>query len=673
MRTTSDHCGFSDKAERKIHNTRSAFHPFHALLVFVAFALLLVRCSNPSSYNKFIDPELLHIAQLTDERNSDSLFSYLTHPQPLLRVEAAYAFASIRDPRAVDKLHKSIQDPVAAVRAAAAYALGQTLHPSSIEPLAIQLRFEGDAGCVIAMAEALGKIAGGLHVSGSTPDLIESAAHAVYNLEKTDSVTVHAKAKAAFWLHNSGWQDMRFMNSLAGMFASQPVVNRRIIAYAMGRFRGNWHADTLKAERFLKYLTTESDTLCIAAAMPVAGKTSSRYASSLIERFLTSTSASTELLIACCRASSNNAGVGASSLLPLIKHPSANVSETACFALEQKELTDDDRQYLHASESKVDIRMQAALTRLFHQKGESLPIDPWIEKIDTLTNTYDRVACIRMLGCTGTIATTCFNRALTESNVVIANAYVEAFIESHKQADFPTDIDFPAALNQLIQKKDIGITALCAAESRNIEVDEEHKRILNNTLSEALTALTLPKELETANEIIKTLNEWGITPMKEKKADINHPIDWKLVKSIPRKQLAKIVTSKGEIVIELHVEEAPGSVASFVELVRSGFYNDKFFHRVVPNFVIQGGCPRGDGMGGTDYTLRSEFRLHDYRTGSVGLASSGPDTESCQWFINHIPTPHLEGRYTIFAHVTDGMSVVDQIEIGDRIVRVELI
>ena len=642
-------------------------------LFIIALAMTLVQCNKSASYNKFIDPELLRIARLCDERNTDSLFVYLTHQQPSLRAEAAYAFASIRDPRAIDKLHKTLQDPVAEVRAVAAYALGQTLHPSSIQPLASQLRSEGDVNCVIAIAEALGKIGGALHASGSAPEMIESAANAIYNIEKTDSIAVHAKAKGAFWLHNSGWQDMRFMNSLAGMYVNQNTINRRMIAYAMGRYRGDWHADTLKAERFLKHLTSETDTLCIVAAMPVVGKTISRYASSLIEKFLNPKATSNELIIAACRAASNHSWVDATPLLPLVKHSNTSVAETACFALEKKELNTENLAYLHSAELELGVPMQGSLARLLHTHGERFPIDQWTAKLDAIADIYDRVHCIRTLGCSGTSATICLDRALKESNILLANAYVEAFIESHKQSDFPTNIDYALALKELIQKYDIGITALCAAECRAIELKAEEKSMLNSTLNKALIPLQLPRELETANEIIKTLNAWGITPMEEKKAALNHPIDWNLVKSIPRKQQARITTKKGEIIIELHVEDAPGSVASFVQLVRSGFYDGKYFHRVVPNFVIQGGCPRGDGMGGTDYTLRSEFRLHDYRTGSVGLASSGPDTESCQWFINHIPTPHLEGRYTIFGHVTDGMSVVDQIQIGDSIERIELI
>jgi cyclophilin family peptidyl-prolyl cis-trans isomerase len=121
------------------------------------------------------------------------------------------------------------------------------------------------------------------------------------------------------------------------------------------------------------------------------------------------------------------------------------------------------------------------------------------------------------------------------------------------------------------------------------------------------------------------------------------------------------------------VEEAPGSVANFITLALNKYFDDKYFHRVVPNFVVQGGCPRGDGWGSEDYSIRSEFLPHRYKTGSIGMASAGKDTEGTQWFITHSPTPHLEGRYTIFAAVEEGMDIVHKIEVGDRIVSVEII
>lgn len=97
-----------------------------------------------------------------------------------------------------------------------------------------------------------------------------------------------------------------------------------------------------------------------------------------------------------------------------------------------------------------------------------------------------------------------------------------------------------------------------------------------------------------------------------------------------------------------------------------GFYRGLQFHRVVSNFVVQGGDPRGDGWGGPGYSLRSEFSPLSYETGTVGIASAGKDTEGSQFFITHSPQPHLDGRYTVIGRVVEGMDVVDKLQVGDR-------
>jgi cyclophilin family peptidyl-prolyl cis-trans isomerase len=102
-------------------------------------------------------------------------------------------------------------------------------------------------------------------------------------------------------------------------------------------------------------------------------------------------------------------------------------------------------------------------------------------------------------------------------------------------------------------------------------------------------------------------------------------------------------------------------------LVRKKFYDGLTFHRIVPNFVVQGGDPRGDGWGGPGFALRSEFGMGHYERGTVGIASSGKDTEGSQFFVTHSHQPHLDGRYTIIGTVTAGMEVIDRLQIGDRI------
>ena len=130
---------------------------------------------------------------------------------------------------------------------------------------------------------------------------------------------------------------------------------------------------------------------------------------------------------------------------------------------------------------------------------------------------------------------------------------------------------------------------------------------------------------------------------------------------------ATVSTDKGSFVIELLPEDAPLTVDNFVQLARRGYFNNVAFHRVVPNFVIQGGDPRGGGNGGPGYQIRCEINEVEYERGAVGMALSGKDTGGSQWFVTHSPQPHLDGGYTVFGRVVSGLDVVDAIERGDRI------
>ncbi|RMD68473.1 MAG: peptidylprolyl isomerase [Bacteroidetes bacterium] len=189
-------------------------------------------------------------------------------------------------------------------------------------------------------------------------------------------------------------------------------------------------------------------------------------------------------------------------------------------------------------------------------------------------------------------------------------------------------------------------------------------------VDEGLQKLQLPRDIETWN-VLQRLKAWlqGQPAPPPARPEYNHPIDWELVPAAPTR--VTLGTNKGDIVLELLPTLAPGTVASFRQLVRDGYYNGKTFHRVVPNFVIQGGCPRGDGYGSLDFSLRSELPwVHYDRAGYVGMASAGNHTEGVQFFITHSPTPHLDGNYTIFARVVQGQNVFDAIAVGDRIERV---
>jgi len=130
-------------------------------------------------------------------------------------------------------------------------------------------------------------------------------------------------------------------------------------------------------------------------------------------------------------------------------------------------------------------------------------------------------------------------------------------------------------------------------------------------------------------------------------------------------------TSKGNIVLELTEDETPNTVANFISLAEKGFYDGVAFHRVIPDFMVQGGCPLGTGTGGPGYVIADEFspRLRHTR-GVISMANAGPNTGGSQFFITHVPCPHLDGKHAVFGKVTSGMEVVDKIQKGDKIIKV---
>jgi peptidyl-prolyl cis-trans isomerase B (cyclophilin B) len=130
---------------------------------------------------------------------------------------------------------------------------------------------------------------------------------------------------------------------------------------------------------------------------------------------------------------------------------------------------------------------------------------------------------------------------------------------------------------------------------------------------------------------------------------------------------ATMTTSEGTMELELFDADAPKTVENFTKLARDGFYDGLVFHRVIPDFMIQGGCPRGDGTGGPGYSFEDEFNDHPVARGYLAMANSGPDTNGSQFFIvTTDEAPWLDGKHTVFGRVTSGQDVADRISMLDR-------
>ncbi len=139
-------------------------------------------------------------------------------------------------------------------------------------------------------------------------------------------------------------------------------------------------------------------------------------------------------------------------------------------------------------------------------------------------------------------------------------------------------------------------------------------------------------------------------------------------------KVATIETEKGSIRIQLHDDKVPKTVANFEKLAADGFYDGLKFHRVIENFMIQGGCPQSTGTGGPGYKFEDEFHpeLRHDTPGVLSMANAGPNTNGSQFFITHVPTPHLDDAHSVFGRVLEGQDVVDSIAKGDEMLKVTI-
>ena len=139
-----------------------------------------------------------------------------------------------------------------------------------------------------------------------------------------------------------------------------------------------------------------------------------------------------------------------------------------------------------------------------------------------------------------------------------------------------------------------------------------------------------------------------------------------------KQYIATIETEKGNLVLELFASDVPVTVNNFVFLAREGFYDDTTFHRVIPDFMAQGGDPTGTGTGGPGYSFADEFTTHTHVTGALSMANAGPNTNGSQFFITYTPQHHLNNHHSVFGQLTDGMDVLKALKNGDTIIRITI-
>ena len=678
------------------------------LRLFLALLPGLAHAAAPPVH-PYADPVRRRIATAQDERRTPELLRFLRDSNPAYRAAAAEALASVQDRAAVPELLPLLNDAAPTVRRAAAYALGQAADSTAVPALSARL-MQPEASAVVRRTtyEALGRCVTRQSV-GLLWDITPPG---------PDSAAAPGRAWAIYRASLRGLATPEAVSEATKLLAKSPQVlpARQGASAALTRMRGQ---DSTLARValpvLLKLLANDPDYFVRANCATALGRVARPVALGALLR--STTDVDSRVRIAALRALPVTpvaiAGIGAverggphilsvqsKSLEPCaiqaIEALGKPLAQEALVGAEwflrvspDAELMSTRTASLYANElenlglTTRHYRARATLLQaaLRHAPAAQRPAvaDTIRRRYQRTVNQYEKAALLTALGEDAAqfdFLTT--EAAKTTGSPVVPGAALAALVALRGSKDFPAarQVDFMAALRRALAGGDVTQLSTAAETYANPKLVPAPQPADLAALRQARDKLVLPGEIEPWLALQQALDklEKAPTPTPPHLGQASqHPIDWEAVQRVPVGQRVRLVTTQGTLELELKVAEAPGSVASFALLVGKHFYDGLYFHRVVPNFVAQGGDPRGDGSGSLPYTLRSELAPLTYGAGAVGLASAGKDTESCQFFITHLPTPHLDGRYPIFAQVVNGLDVVQRLDVGDRILTATLL
>jgi cyclophilin family peptidyl-prolyl cis-trans isomerase/HEAT repeat protein len=636
------------------------------------------------------DPLVQKLYNFRDERKVDSLRRYLGDKDATLRYLAALSFASFRDTTAIPALLPLLRDTVEDVRIAAAFSLGQTGSPRCEKPL-VEAFVSDDPDSRhqrynAVILEAVGKC-------GTRASLRQIAAVTTY--QPTDTLLLEGQCRA---IYRFGLRDSVHPEATALMikYAQNdkiPEPARLMAAHYLARTK-NLSFDTAQAElisvAFIRAGQNPGIRMAIATAL---GKSITPQA---FNRLTSALQTEQDWRVKCnlinALAKFEYDTVRAT-VAPFLSDPNPHVSRTAAqFFVDNGQVKDGDYYWRITQDNPnlpmpVQIALHRASVKYLSGKPQTKDfVNGRLQALFAQAKTpYERADCLRALTEFGWNYKFIHDRGFTDPHPAVKTAAAEALVAILKKPNFYAFFGENAKwvrrelyynLREIVAAGDPGMIAEGAegfrVETMNFKSLRDSARI--DDFRTALTKLRLPRDVEAFMALDKAIAFFEDRPEPPKPViTYNHPLDWEVLKPVTKTTEAVIETAKGKIVLELYSTWAPGSVANFLKLASDGFFNGKAFHRVVPNFVVQGGCPRGDGYGALDYSIRTENGIVWYDgEGYVGMASAGTDTEGTQFFITHSATPHLDGRYTIFGKVKSGMDVVHQLQPGDAIAGVSV-
>ena len=663
------------------------------LYIFYFFiCALFVHSCVPPEYNKdkfvgitidFSDRQVQDIYNLLERQSADTLMRYLNNPSPTLRYVAATAFGSLKEKKALDSLAVLLNDEFVEVRIAAAYAIGQ-IGDVRAENMLLNAYEKHDTIGTFAkfnatLMEAVGKCgtAARLHdlcsistFKMSDTLLLEGQAYGIYRYGLRDTYNVESIQKMKYFIENQ-----RIPSSV-----------RLIGASYLAKLKAKY--DTTITTSLATFILTENNADIKMALVKALGKSITPLSILPIFESLFRKETDFRVKINILNAISEFPYNNTQPLLfSALRDRNIHVANTAAELLVKNGMERDAQYYKIASSDETlqpstkRLMLGAALKwlRFYPRTRDSLNIAMKVLYEKTV-NPYEKAVLLRGLANFGWNYDMLRFEALKTTNApVVRTAATEALSKITCSPDFyrmfqgyslGVKNQLQTALFDIIRSGDAGAATVAAETIIKPEAELNRLKMRDSipVLYQAMQKLKMPSHLEAYDAIFNAIVKISdSTSLIKKKYTTPRSIDWITLSGMTDFSNALIKTSKGDIKLRLLRQNAPISVANFVNLAKTGFFNGKIFHRVVPNFVVQTGCPRGDGYGSLDYTISSELTPMHYNTeGYVGMASAGNHTECSQWFITQSPTFHLDPNYTIFAKVLEGMDVVYKLEVGDR-------
>ncbi len=642
--------------------------------------------------------DLQRIVDLQVRREGRTLAGLLGSTDARVRARAAFALGSVQDSTAVDALARALADPAPLVRADAAFALGQTADSTAAPALLAALRTEATEAVRTELLDAVGKVGGRADLDGLLGLPLPPTADASRTLAVARMVTrgvvtpavwtwlsdrlaapglaehaayAFARTPAVRWTEHDPAVRAAFDRSAAGALAGDAALPRMHLARALGRV-----GDAQDVPRLAAALAGDPDWRVRQAAAGALGAPA-----------LVTLPAAREALWGGVADDQTLVAMTAAEVLARPAAPATDASRAQAVV-----------------GGRAPWPVQAALLPLLARAGQTAAVEAWAAR---QTSPFARAASVSALGAARDGASR--DRLLDTVNDAdprIAAAAVEA-LRARWEAEpdrAGTAAGYFEAFAGALRRADLATTSAAApalADSAFAPLGGP------SVLREVYARLRAPVDVEPMVEIVRAIGETRDGQEVEFLVGValdGHPavraaardalnerlvegidvslltgrealpptttVDWTHLRRVgPRPRLI-LETDRGQIVVEMDAEAAPQTVQMLTSTASAGDYDGVPFHRVVPNFVAQGGdFFRADGYGGPEVSLRSEFGRARYRTGTVGMASAGKDTEGVQFFITHSPQPHLDGRYTVVGRVVEGQDVADRLVPGDRIRR----